>query len=255
MADTSLAIFQPFLKEIHCDEDGHGSVTRRGVARLVDASEKSIRVLLKKVEEGAEQTLPKMLGSFAGTVLDSASPIPDLYAAAIIKYYAYQGKQKAQEVDILLSAFGLRKLIQDVTGYKAPIRPKLTAQEIIELCCLPAPTVWQKRFPEEYYQHLSRLTGLVVEGIERPMLFAKLTKELVYDYLPTGIYTEVKRCQAETGSWDKLHQFLSDDGVLILETHQRRVLEHMQGAASLEQLRTSLRQACTGQYQLVLLGG
>jgi hypothetical protein len=82
---------------------------------------------------------------------------------------------------------------------------------------------------------------------------AQLTKELVYDYLPAGIYTEIKRCKTETGSWDKLHQFLSDDGIAILETHQRRVLEHMQGAANLDQLRTSLAQACTGQYQLVLL--
>jgi hypothetical protein len=135
-----------------------------------------------------------------------------------------------------------------------PARQKLTAEQIIELCCLPCPTTWQRRFPVEYYDHLSRLTGLIVEGVERPMLWARLTKELVYDYLPTGIYQEVKRCKAETGSWEKLHQFLSVEGIQVLETHQRRVLEHLQGAANIEQAKTSLRQACTGQYQLVLIG-
>ena len=85
------------------------------------------------------------------------------------------------------------------------------------------------------------------------MLWARLTKELVYDYLPNGIYDEIKRCKATTGSWEKLHQFLSNDGVVILETHQHRVLEHLQGAATIEQAKISLKQACTGQYQLVLL--
>ncbi|MGL5065730.1 MAG: hypothetical protein ACRC62_37650 [Microcoleus sp.] len=82
MADTSLAIFQPFLKEIHCDEDGHGFVTRRGVARLCGTNLSSIIKLLARVSSGDAQMLPKMLGSFAGTALEGASPIPDLYAAA-----------------------------------------------------------------------------------------------------------------------------------------------------------------------------
>lgn len=254
MAASSLAIFESLAKELHCNEAGEGYVSLRGLARMcgvksIGAWGKGDLFLTAEIDEYLIDN------GFDVISLTTSNGIPDVVASMVIGFYAQKGKEVAQKYLIGFAAFGLRKLIQDVTGYKAPIRPKLTAQEIIELCCLPTPTVWQKRFPEEYYQHLSRLTGLVVEGIERPMLFAKLTKELVYDYLPTGIYSEVKRCQAETGSWDKLHQFLSDDGVLILETHQRRVLEHMQGAASLEQLRTSLRQACTGQYQLVLLGG
>lgn len=92
-----------------------------------------------------------------------------------------------------------------------------------------------------------------MEGHTRPAYWAALTKELIYDYLPDGIYSEVKRCKSESGSWDKLHQYLSDDGVEILEAHQKRVLHHMQGAASINQLRITLQQACTGQYQLVLL--
>lgn len=156
----------------------------------------------------------------------------------------------------LLKAFtkaGARMYLYGIAGYKPPTRARLTAEEIIELCCLPTPTIWQRRFPQEYYEHLSRLTGLSTSGHLRPGYFGQLTKELVYDYLPVGIYDEIKRCKAETGSWERLHQFLSDEGVAILETHQKRVLEHMQGAANLDQLQTSLRQACTGQYQLVLL--
>jgi len=152
----------------------------------------------------------------------------------------------------VLGATGLRALIQNVTGYKPNPKRRLTAEEIIEVCCLPVPTTWQRRFPEEFYDHLSRLTGLVCDGSTRPGYWAALTKELVYDYLPAGIYTEIKRCKEESGSWDKLHQYLSDDGVQILEAHQKKVLHHMQGSASISQLRTALKQACTGEYQLVM---
>jgi hypothetical protein len=252
MATSKVTLFDSLTKELRCNDAGEGFTTLRGLGRMcgIDYStwKRGDGFFTKEIDQHLARCGVEVMD------FDLSKGIPDTLAALVIGFYAQKGKETAQKYLMAFAAYGLRKAIQDATGYKAAIRPKLTAQEIIELCCLPAPTTWQKRFPEEYYQHLSRLTGLIVEGLERPMLFAKLTKELVYDYLPSGIYSEVKRCQSETGGWDKLHQFLSDDGVLILETHQRRVLEHMQGAATLEQLRTSLRQACTGQYQLVLLG-
>ncbi|MGL5058759.1 MAG: P63C domain-containing protein [Microcoleus sp.] len=252
MSNSKITLFDSLTKELHCNDAGEGFVSLRGLARMCGVSHRSWKqggsIFGVKIDEYITEQ------GFEVGVKTLDKGIPDKIAALVVGFYAQEGKPTAQKYLISFAVYGLRKAIQDITGYKVPLRPKLTAQEIIELCCLPAPTTWQRRFPEEYYQHLSRLTGLVVEGSERPMLFAQLTKELVYDYLPAGIYAEVKRCQTEMGNWDKLHQFLSDDGVLILETHQRRVLEHMQGAASLPQLRTSLKQACTGQYQLVLLG-
>jgi phage anti-repressor protein len=130
----------------------------------------------------------------------------------------------------------------------------LTQAEIIELCCLPVPSDWQRRFPEEYYTELSRLTGLKSFGNSRPTLWAAKTKELVYDYLPSIVYQEIKRCKTETGSYDKLHQFLAEDGLRILEQHQRTLLTLMQASATLGQLKTLLDQSCTGTYQLLLLG-
>lgn len=130
----------------------------------------------------------------------------------------------------------------------------LTNSEIIELCCLPVPSDWQRRFPEEYYAELSRLTGLKSFGNSRPTLWAAKTKELVYDYLPPVVYQEIKRCKAETGGYEKLHQFLADDGLKILEQHQRTLLTLMQASATLGQLKTLLDQSCTGTYQLLLVG-
>jgi len=129
---------------------------------------------------------------------------------------------------------------------------RLTPEEIINLCCLPVPSDWQRRFPIEYYAQLERLTGLKADGHKRPQYWARLTKELVYDYLPAGIYAEVKKCKVETGSWDKLHQFLSDDGLKILELHQRSLLALMTAASSLDELYRLLTQSARKQYQLLL---
>jgi hypothetical protein len=250
MANKSLAIFESISKEFRCNEDGDAFISLRGLARLCGVRRQTWgqggSIFIAKIDEAVIAQ---------GFVFDEVAVkgIPDTIAALVILHYAQAGKDIAQKSLMSFAAYGLRKAIQDAMGYKPPIKPRLTPEQIIELCCLPCPTTWQRRFPVEYYDHLSRLTGLVAEGMERPMYWAKLTKELVYDHLPPGIYQEIKRCKAETGSWAKLHQFLKDDGVLILETHQRRVLEHLQGAANIDQAKLSLKQACTGTYQLILL--
>lgn len=246
--------FTDLSKEFKTDDDGKGFVTRRGLARMCGINPSSIQKLLKKIENCSDAlTLSKSLQPLAGQSFDGDALLPDYVTAAIVQHYAVLGSEKALEHLLLFSAIGLRALIQQSTGYKPNLKRKLTAEEIIDICCLPVPTTWERRFPEEYYEHLSRLTGLIVDGHTRPAYWAALTKELVYNYLPEGIYNEIKRCKDESGNWDKLHQYLSADGVEILEAHQRKVLHHMQGAANVNQLRTALKQACTGQYQLVLL--
>jgi hypothetical protein len=249
---STLTIFENLTKEFSTDKDGKGSVTLRGLGRLCGINHKTWKqsggIFTQKIDEYLSES-----GIELG-VLDFSNGIPDIIAAEIIGYYAEEQQNPiAKSSSRAFRAIGLRTAIQNVTGYKPDPKRRLTPEEIVELCFLPVPTTWQRRFPEEYYEHLSRLTGLVVQGSERPGLWAALTKELVYDYLPTGIYSQIKRCKEESGAWEKLHQYLSDDGVGILEAHQRKVLHHMQGATNLEQLRVSMRQACTGQYQLVLL--
>jgi P63C domain len=252
MAASNLSIFESISKELRCDDDGQGFTSLRGLARMCGVKHNSWGRGGSKFTLQIDEYL--LEGGIEVVASDFSQGIPDIIAAEVIGFYDSEKQNPtAKKYSRAFRAFGLRKAIQEATGYKPPIKPRLSPEEIIELCCLPCPTTWQRRFPGEYYEHLSRLTGLVANGVERPMLWARLTKELVYDYLPPGIYKEIKRCKAETGSWEKLHQFLSEDGVLVLETHQHRVLEHLQGAANLEQAKTSLRQACTKQYQLVLV--
>jgi hypothetical protein len=239
-------------KDLTVNEQGQIFVSRRGAARLSGVVQKTIQKILARIE-GDDQALPKIFKSFAGQSFQG-DDLPDTLVSAIIKYFAYQGREVAQQTDMILGAIGLRSLGQKILGYESVQKRTLTNSEIIELCCLPVSSEWQRRFPEEYYAELSRLTGLKSFGNSRPTLWAAKTKELVYDYLPPVVYQEIKRCKAETGSYDKLHQFLADDGLKILEQHQRTLLTLMQASATLGQLKTLLDQSCTGTYQLLLLG-
>jgi P63C domain len=240
------------LKEFSTDDEGKGFVSWRGLARMSGVTHKTFGKGGNHFTLEIDQYLAD--GGFSLGTVKSDCSIPDLIAAEVIGFYAEEKQNPvAKKSSRIFRAIGLRTLIQQSTGYKPNPKRKLTAEEIIEVCCLPVPTTWERRFPEEYYSHLSRLTGLIVDGHTRPAYWAALTKQLVYDYLPEGIYSEIKRCKDESGSWDKLHQYLSSDGIEILQSHQKKVLHHMQGAATMLQLKTSLKQACTGEYQLVLL--
>ena len=233
-------------KEFSIDDQGHGFVSRRGIARLSGVDESSVRKLLNLIA-CAGQNLAKNLKPFAGQAFDGAEPIPDILAAAIIKYYSRQGKEIAQDTDDALGAVGLRTVIQSTLGWQP--QPTLTNRQIVEMLCLPFPTKWQPRFSVELYGEMERLTGLSPIGHKRPALWAKITKELVYDYLPEGVYQEIKAWQSATDPNKKLHQFLSEQGVEILGAQLKRVITVMQCASCLQEAERLLSQSKTKAYQ------
>lgn len=241
------------LKESHVNHDGSTEFTRHGISRLTGKNRASIQYLLKKLlKEGANKSVSFPLQPFVGQSFHAGGQIPDSLVSAIVQHYAFNGDQRCQKILAVSSASGLRSLVQVAHNWQ-PVRQRtLSAEEIIDLCVLPVSTTWQRRFPEEYYTHLSRLTGLNSHGNLRPQRWAMLTKELVYDHLPLGIYTQIKKCKAETDSWDKLHQYLSEDGLKLLEAHQNTLLSLMAAAASLEQLKQLLAQSAGNGYQLLV---
>ena len=243
--------------DLSVNAQGIGSMSRRALAKCCGVSPKSIRHLLNRIKKGGELEGKKSLEALIGRDLQGGEQIVDKDCTAIIEYYAFDAgrhcKEEARMWFRAIASVGLRKLIQDACGWNSSNERRLTPQEIIDLCILPVPTEWQVRFPVEYYAHLERLTGLKADGHKRPNLWAKLTKELVYDYLPNGVYSAIKKCKEETGSWEKLHQFLSEDGLKVLEHHQRTLLTIMECSTSMDELKRLLTQATTKCYQLSLL--
>lgn len=232
-------------KEFTVNERGQGFVSRRGLARLCGTRYQSWgqgdSIFTQKIDE-----LLARYG-FEGGSLNSEDKIPDTWATLVIQHYAFSGKKTAQETLTAIGAVGLRTVIQKSLGWEP--RPTLTDRQIVELLCLPFPTEWQPRFSIEYYQELQRLTGLTPFGHKRPVLWAKLTKELVYDHLPKGVYSEIKAWQQATDPNKKLHQYLSDQGLDALGQQLKRVITLMQCSAHLSEVERMLNQAINKAYQ------
>jgi hypothetical protein len=148
MATSNLTIFESIAKELRCDEEGKGFCSLRGLARMCGVKSigtwgKGDLFLTREIDAYLVE------GGFEVSSRDTSKGIPDIIAAEVIGFYAEEKQsQTAKKYSRAFRSYGLRKAIQDAVGYKAPVKPRLTAEQIIELCCLPCPTTWQRRFPE-----------------------------------------------------------------------------------------------------------
>ena len=235
-------------KEFQVDDNVQGlvSVSKRGLARLCGTSHRSWgrsgSIFTQKIDEYLASE-----GFESGSILVNGR-VSDIIAPLVIKYYAYQGREQAQKVDKALGSIGFRTLGQRLLDWKPPVT--LTEKEIVALFVLPVAAPYSPKFEVEFYNQLSRLTGLKQQGHLRPHYWAQLTKELVYDYMPSGVYDEIKRWQRSTDpdKKTKVHQYMSEVGSETLINHLKHLLILMSAASSLSELKRSLNQSITKNY-------
>lgn len=114
-------------------------------------------------------------------------------------------------------------------------------QTIIDLCCNILPKPWERRFSDEYYDGLSRLTGLEAEGYKRPMLWAKLTNEFIYNELPVGVREKLVELRDDCDTPAKLHQHLSEfEGLTLFNDRMTTVLVLLRSCTTITEFRERL---------------
>jgi hypothetical protein len=243
VADSDL-LPEDLRKELIVDEKGRGFISRKGLARLCGVSFQAVGKLVEKI--GINQNVPKELEPFAGQSFEGGN-LPDTLASMVIKYYAYQGKEIAQNYDRILGAIGLREVIRKSIGWEQT--------QITKLLTLPVPSVWQKRYPDVFYDELYRLTNLTKnkDAKNHPRIFAHLTNKYVYAYMPPDTVMELRRLKLDSEPSVKLHQGLSENGLFIWNQHMQQLLTLMITASSFEMLDQLLLTSRTRNYQLLLM--
>lgn len=96
-------------------------------------------------------------------------------------------------------------------------RQKASLESMMSLVLLPAPTAWERRFGDAYYQALARITSTVFVGHANgtPAIFGQITDRWVYAaILPKEVHRELK---ARRGESEKMHQWLTDGGRRLLD--------------------------------------
>lgn len=240
-----LTIFDSIRKEFSVNDKGESFCSRRAIARMTGKRLFTIQKLLQAIAD--QQNVPELLVSFTGTCFESDQLIPDTLVGIIIQHYAFKGSKTAQKYMSAFIAIGLRTAIQDATGWKKP-------EVDYSLFVLPTPLTWVKRFPDELYDEFARLTNLTWDKKthQTPHYFAKLTYLFVYKYLPREVYDKIKTNQESIEQNIKVHQFLNEDALLMLNEHLKMVVTVLECATTIKEAKRFLNQRITKQYQLNL---
>ncbi|WAJ75225.1 P63C domain-containing protein [Pseudomonas aeruginosa] len=94
---------------------------------------------------------------------------------------------------------------------------------VMGMILLTAPAPWEKRFGDDYYRALARITGTVFEGHAKgtPAIFGQITDRWVYAaILPKEVHAELKARRSES---ERMHQWLTDGGRDRLDQQIRMV--------------------------------
>ncbi len=83
---------------------------------------------------------------------------------------------------------------------------------MLGLILLPAPAAWEKRFSDDYYRALARITNTSFAGHGKgtPAIFGQITDRWVYAaLLPKELHAELKARRSDS---EKMHQWLTEGG-------------------------------------------
>ena len=171
--------------------------------------------------------------------------IQDVLSSVVIEFYANVKRTLiARQINRSLRAIGLRTAIQRSIGWNG-------SKDYGHLM-RTSPRKWTKVFGDEFYDELSRLTNLPWDRKthQTPFVFAHLTNEFVYKHLPKDVYKAIKDNQSKhNGYIQKVHQFLSDEGLELLHNHLTLTIGILSGASSLANARLAMHHAITRNYQ------
>lgn len=136
-----------------------------------------------------------------------------------------------------LATVGIIALVDEATGWQEQ-RDRDSLNKMLEAYVLPEYLPYTQRFPKEFYEHIYRLRGWEYDpnNAARPKYIGKLTNELVYKRLPTGVLEELRSKNPKNAAGNRLHkhhQFLTVDiGHPHLEKHFAVLLALLRGSTT-----------------------
>lgn len=211
--EKSVDFDEQLAKEIKIDNQGRGTVTISGCARIVGIAQQTLsrafsidsiktnKLSIMLVEQGFDPT------AF------SSDGIPDLALAYIVKHYAWLAGKKctiqAKQFDMFLTGVMTRVWMQRVKNWK-PEEPSI--EEFVKKQLPSVPNVWECRFPVEFWDRLTRVYGLK-RGDKGCAMFLNA---YVYNFFPDEVLErleEINPMRKEGFRNAKKHQHF--DGVML----------------------------------------
>ena len=241
-----------FWKEFKVNDNGDVITSLRGMSRVVGVNHTNfVRQFRGDRPDSKLVKLLKEYGFDPGALKENG--IGEKPASLIVDYYAndagrYRTKQ-AKTMSRILMTIGYKTWIQQQLNWQPPSR--------YAPFILSEPRKWTKMFGDNIYDEFARLTNLTWDKKthRKPCMFASLTYEFVYYYLPEDVYNSIKNNQKIHGGYiHKIHEFLTPKGLECLKTHLQLVDTILMASCSLTEARRLIEQAKTKTYQPFLFG-
>jgi hypothetical protein len=172
----------------------------------------------------------------------------------------FQEQQKTivERCKILYAGFarvGIIALIDEVTGYQKD-RKEDELRAILEAYVNPAFLPWTRMFQTGFYEQLFRLRNLPFDpkSMKRPKYLGRITDDIVYKRLPTGVLAELKKLNPKNDKGNrprKHHQHLTQEiGNPHLRSHLVAVTALMKVAPSWRRFMGMLERAFPRSNQI-----
>lgn len=154
--------------------------------------------------------------------------IPE-FASGVIRQ-ALTGKLHTQRQSLVepclaiqesLSKVGITALIDEATGYQYHRAPD-ALQDLFAKLIRQTAADWERRFHPDYYEAIYRLFKLTYDPAKpKPNVVGQITLQWVYEpVFPAEILVEIKERQQS----EKIHQWLADGGLHLLEKQRDAVM-------------------------------
>lgn len=130
---------------------------------------------------------------------------------------------------------GITSLVDAATGYER-YRARRALEEILERFIAKKLVEWAKMFPDDFYEEMFRLKGWQYRTFssKRPIMAGKLTNDIVYERLASGVLDELKRITPKDDKGRPKHKYFQrlteDVGHPRLREHLAAVIALMRAA-------------------------
>ncbi|MFT8649140.1 MAG: P63C domain-containing protein, partial [Bifidobacterium psychraerophilum] len=108
-------------------------------------------------------------------------------------------------------------LVDEATGYQS-VRQHNELELLLSKYISEELQPWAKRFPDEFYSQMFKLKGWdyinLGAGGKKPRVVGKITNDIVYDRLPSGVLESLKKKNPSDADGHRKHhhhQFLTED--------------------------------------------
>lgn len=154
-------------------------------------------------------------------------------------------KTAAAAADILvrgLARTGIIALVDEATGYQ-DARAKDALAKILAAYVARELQPWVRTFPSDYYEELFRLRGMPYphSTVKRPLIFGKITNDIVYRRLAPGVLDELKRVQVKDEEGRPKHKLFQR---LTQNAGYPKLREHLGSVVTIMKLSADWKDFC-----------